>query len=59
MQRWPIFGLKIIAAIDADIAGKRLIQLDKNKYYQSRNKGLRRSIFPRTRLHPIPIGTVV
>jgi hypothetical protein len=59
MQRWPTLGLKIIATIDADMAGKRLIQLDKNKYYQSRNKGLRRSIFPRTRLHPIPIGTVV
>jgi len=59
MGRWPIIGLKITTAIDADFSGKPLLQLDKNKYYQSRNKGLRRSIFPRTRLHPIPIGTVV
>jgi len=59
MGRWPIIGLKITTAIDADMAGKPFHQLDKNKYYQSRNKGLRRSIFPRTRLHPIPIGTVV
>jgi hypothetical protein len=59
MQRWPIIGLKITASRDADLPEKPLLQLDKNKYYQSRNKGLRRSIFPRTRLHPIPIGTVV
>jgi len=52
-------GLKIKAAIDADFTGKPLPPLDKNKYYQSGNKGLRRSIFLRTRLHPIPIGTVV
>jgi hypothetical protein len=59
MQRWPTIGLEITRAIDADMAEKPLLLLDKNKYYQSRNKGLRRSIFPRTRLHPIPIGTVV
>ena len=59
MQRWPTIGLESTRAIDADMAEKPLILLDKNKYYQSRNKGLRRSIFPRTRLHPIPIGTVV
>jgi len=50
---------KITAAIDDDIAGKRIFQLDKNKYYQFRYKGQRRSKFPKTKLHPILIGTVV
>jgi len=59
MQRWPIIWTDITAAIDTEIAVETSFQLDKNKYYLSRNKSQRRSIFPRKKLHPIPIGTVV